>query len=177
MRLSVPRVAYALLLLLGLAALVGSGISVANYVSSVRSVRNLELEITDLQFIDDDNPRVIIHFRLHNHSPLAITVKAYFFELTLNEARVGGSNSAYRGTDIKVDPAVYSQAANINQVLAPQQQLDLDFTLFIFTAQQDIIRREQTSAAKRWTANAGFRLIFPNASAEKLVRLRAIFAE
>lgn len=171
------RVAYTLLLLLGLAALLASGVSVSNYVNSVRSISRLALEITDLQFIDDDNPRVIIHFRLHNRSSLAIQVKEFFFELSFNEERVGGSNSLYRGTDPNVDPAVYSRASSIEQTLAPQGYLDLTFTLYIFSVQQDIIRHGEQSGLQSWSVNAGFRLIFPHTREERLIRMRASYGK
>ena len=110
----VRRIAYAILLAMGLVALVGIGATASNYMDSVRTARGLRLEITHLQVIDDDNPRVEIHFKLHNRSPLEVGIERYNATVYLNGELVGTSMSLYTGTDPSVSPAVYRTATTID---------------------------------------------------------------
>ena len=167
--------AYILILSLGVTALYLSWISLSNYVDSIQSIRHLTLTITDLQFIDDDNPRVQVQFRLHNPSSLAIQVNGYFFELYVNDHLVGTTSSSYRGTDATVNVGVYSQATRINRVLEAGQSLDLDFTLYIAPTQQMLIRQAEQAKNPTWLADTGFRLVFPNVVEDDLIRLKVEF--
>ncbi len=162
---------------LGLIALVASWRAVSNYVSSLTSVSNLELEMRDVQWIDDDGSQVILQFRMRNRSPLAIRLNSYFFELYLNGERIGGSNSAYLGTDSDVDQALYSRASTIEQTLAPHQHLDLVFPLYVYGFDQIMAERQGRSEALTWSVQAGFRLIHPYAREERLARLQARLQE
>ena len=176
-RLFVSRIVQAVLLLMGLVALFAIGMSVSSYVHSIKSAYGLRLEITSLQLIDDNNPRAVIRFRLHNPSPLAVKIERYNFFLYLNGERVGTSISTYIGTDPNVDPAVYRKAASINQLLYPYQHLNLEFTLYIYSAQMEIFRRAQHSDSMSWSTNATFHVILPYAHEEDSVRLSARFEE
>lgn len=170
-----PNLAYILILLLGVTSFYLSWISVSNYVDSIQSIRHLSLTITDLQFIDDDNPRVQVQFRLHNPSLLAIQVNSYFFELSVNGQLVGTTSSAYRGTDANVDVGIYSQATRIDRILEAEQSLDLDFTLYIAPPQQALIRQAQQGNSPTWLADTGFWLVFPNVTEKDLIRLQVKF--
>lgn len=169
------KLAYSLILLLGITALHLSWISLSNYVGSIQSIRHLELTITDLKFIDDDNPRVQVQFRLHNPSSLAMQVNSYFFELSVDGRLVGTSSSLYRGTDEKVKVNIYSQATRIYRRLEAEQALDLDFTLYIAPAQRAPIRQAQQANQYTWLADTGFWLAFPHTTQEDLIRLKVEF--
>ena len=124
------NVAYTVLLLMGLTALIATGWGATNHIRAGQSTLGLELEITNFQFIDDDNPRAIIRFRLHNHGALAMEIDSYFFYLLLNGERVGTSFAIYRGTDPNEDLSAHSRAA-IRLMLTAQEHLDLEFTQHI----------------------------------------------
>lgn len=173
----VQRFAYIALLLMGLVASFALGTDVSNYIRSNKSARGLSLQITSLQVIDDDNPRALIHFRLRNDSPLAIKIERSSFDLYLNGERVGTSYSTYLGTDPDVNPAIYRVAANINQVLAPGQTLDLEFTLYIYSLQMEIVRQAQRSGSMSWQANARFTAFLPYSREKNRIRLSARFEE
>jgi LEA14-like dessication related protein len=171
------RVAYTLLLALGLIALIASWRAVSNYVSSVKSVSALELEITDVRRADDDNARLILHFRLHNRSSLPIRLNSYFFELFLNGERIGGSNSSYHGDDSDVDQSLYTRARTIRQTLAPNGRLDIEFPLYVFELDQNMAALQEGSEPPTWSVEAGLRLIHPYGRDERLLRLRAALQE
>jgi hypothetical protein len=172
-----PGVAFVIILLMGLVSLAGIAWSVPYYVRSVESVAGLELEMTALSFIDDGNPRADIHFRLHNRSPLVMQIGYYSFILYLNGEQVGTSDSTYLGTDPNVDPAVYGRASWVNHALAPQQALDLEFTLYLHPTKVEIVRRIQGSDPMSWTAKADFRVTSPYARRDRRVELSAGFRE
>jgi hypothetical protein len=166
---------------MGLVALVAIGVTLFNYtryVGSIESVRgNLSLEITSLQLVADTNPRVVIRFKLFNRSPQAVEIESYSFALDLNGERVGTSHSSFLGTDPDVDPELYRKATRIEQDLEPDQQLDLEFTLYVYSAEMEVVRREQGSAVKSWLADANFRVMVPYAPESESFGLSANFEE
>ncbi len=161
------------LFVMGVLALFALVENVAGYISSVESARGLSLEIADLQFIDDDNPRVHISFTVRNESPLGIRIERYHFRLFLNQERVGSSYSKYLGTDPGIDDEAHRRANTIEQVLASGGSLDLEFTAYIYSAQMDVVRRAQRSGVMSWYAMADFRVILPYARDETMLRLPA----
>ena len=171
------RVAYTLLLALGLIALIASWQAVSNYVSSLTSVSALELEITDVRRADDDNAQLILQFRLHNRSSLPIRLNSYFFELFLNGERFGGSNSAYHGDGSDVDQSLYARASTIEQTLAPYGRLDMEFPLYVFELDQVMAALQELSEPPTWSVEAGLRMIYPHGRDERLLRLRASLQE
>ena len=173
----VSRIAYAILLVMGLVALVAIGASASNYMGSARTARGLRLEITNLQVIDDDNPRAVIHFKLHNRSPLEVGIERYNATIYLNGELVATSMSLYTGTDPTVSPSVYRKAVTIDQVLGADQDLDLELVLYIYAAQIETVRQAQRSGTMSWSTRANFRLILPYAREEDWVELSATFEE
>ena len=174
----VQRYAYVLLILMGLVAALVLGTDVSNYIRSVKGARGLNLEITGLQVIDDDNPRAYIRFRVQNDSPLDIDIDRYRFELFLNGERISGSFSMYLGTDPDaVDVDARWESLNINQILSPGQGLDLEFTLYIYPTQMEIVRQAQRSGSMSWLASAKFTTMLPYSRQENLLELRAGFEE
>jgi hypothetical protein len=173
----VQRFAHIVLLLMALVALFALGTDVSNYIHSIKSARGLSLEITSLQVIDDDNPRALIRFRVRNDSPLEIKIERYDFELYLNGERVGSSYSTYLGTDPNVDPEAHREATNINQILAPGRNLNLEFTIYIYSTQMEGVRQAQRSGSMSWYASARFTTILPYSREENLIKLRARFEE
>ncbi len=174
------HIVYGVLLLLGLVALIAIAASMyrfTNYIRSAEAVRDLELEIVSLQTVDDANPRVDIHFRLHNRSSLELSFHNYIFALFLNGERVSSSSSTYVGTDPNTDPNIYKKATKINKVLGPGQLLDLRFTLYIFSAPMDIVRRAQLSDSLSWSIDASFEATLPYAAKVDLIPLSAGFEE
>ncbi len=171
------RVAYTLLLALGLIALIASWRAVSNYVSSLNSVSALELEITDVRRADDDNARLNLQFRLHNRSSLPIRLNSYFFELFLNGERIGGSNSTYQGDGSDVDQSLYTRARTIEQTLAPNGWLDIEFPLYVFELDQNMAALQERSEPPTWSVETGLRLIHPYGRDERLLRLRAALQE
>ena len=151
-----PAAIYTLLLLMGLLALAATILSITNYQRSMESVGGLSLEFTKLQIIDDDNPRAQLQFKLYNHAPMSVGIERYSFTLYANGERIGGSASTYRGTDPNVDQKEYEEATTIEQVISPDGHLDLDFTLYIYPAQMEIVREAQRAGPITWTVNAGF---------------------
>ena len=171
----VQRLAHIVLLLMALLALFALITDTSNYIRSVKSVRGLSLDITNLQVIDDDNPRARIRFRVRNDSPLKIEVESYAFELYLNEERVGSSYSTYLGTDPNIDPKAYRQTTHVNQILAPGSSLDLEFTLYVYSVQMESVRNAQRSGSMSWRASASFSAILPYAHKENVIKLLARF--
>ena len=167
------RAAYALLLALGLLALIAGWRAVSNYVGSLNSVSALELEIIEVRRDDVDNAQLILNFRLHNRSPLPIRLNSYFFELFLDGERIGGSNSAYDGDALAADQSLYASASTIEQTIAPHGQLDMEFPLYIFELDQIMAAQEGEPAPLTWSVEAGLRLIHPYSRDERMVRLRA----
>jgi hypothetical protein len=161
---------------MGLIALIGIGLSVSNYVGSVRSGQGLRLKIASLRVVDDHNPRAVIGFRIHNHSPLPVEIENYSFTLYLNGELIGTNTMSYRGTDPGVDAAVYSRASMVNRVLLGGEYLDLGFTLYIYSAQMDSVRRAKLSGPMVWSTNAAFRVLLPHTREERSVRLGARYA-
>lgn len=173
-------VAYAVLLLMGVVALFATGWGAYNHIQAGRSTLGLNLEITGFQFIDDDNLRAVIHFRLHNDSALAMEIDSYYFHLLLNGEQVATSFSIYRGTDPNEDLSVYSEAATIKRRLAPNEYLDLEFTQHIHPRFMDIVRRARNSRSMSWTTIAFFHVVPPFArhrTESKTVELRASFEQ
>ena len=164
----VSRVAHISLVLLGLIALAASWQAVSNYVTSLASVRSLDLEITDVLPSATDSSQLIVQFRLHNRSELPIRINSYFFDLHLNGTRIGGSYSTWRD-DPDLDRSLYSRASTIDSTLAPHEHLDMEFPLHIFDLDLIMAAHQEHS----WSAEAGFRLIHPHGRDERLVRLQA----
>lgn len=173
----VQRSASILLLLMALAAVVALGTDVSNYIRSVKSAYGLSLAISDILVIDDDNPRAIVHFKVQNDTLLDIELERYLFELYLDGEWVGSSYSSYLGTDPGVDPTVHREAMHLDQVLAPGQTLDLEFTIYIYTTQMENVRRSLRSGSMSWLMNAEFDTFLSYAREEKVLRLRARFEE
>ena len=163
------RVAHISLVLLGLIALAASWQAVSNYVTSLASVRSLDLEIADVRRSTTDSSQLIVQFRLHNRSELPIRINNYFFDLHLNGTRIGGSYSTWRDDDPDVDRSLYSRASTIDSTLAPRGHLDMEFPLYIFDLDRIMAAHQEHS----WSAEAGFRLIHPHGRDERLVRLQA----
>lgn len=174
----VQNLAYIVLFLMAVVALLVLGADVSNYIASIKSVSGLGLEIVDLEVIDDDNPRALVRFRVRNDSPLETKLERCLLELYLNEERIGSSYSMYMGTDPNLDPKTHLATQNINQSLAPGQTLVLEFTLYIYSAQMEIVRHAQTAESMTWHATANLTTFLPY-SREKnfVVRLQAEFEE
>lgn len=173
----VQRFAYIVLLLMALVSLLALGTDVSNYIRSIASARGLSLEITSLQVTDDNNPRALIRFRVRNDSPLEVKVERYEFELYVNGERVGSSYSTYLGTDADVDPKAHRETVYINQALAPGRNLHLEFTVYIYSAQMESVRRAQRSGSTFWYASAKFTAVLPYSQEEDLIKLHARFEE
>ncbi len=172
------RYAYVLLILLGLVAALILGRDVFNYVRSTKGARGLNLEITDLQLIDDENPRAHVRFRVQNDSPLEIDIDRYRFEFFLNGERISGSFSMYLGTDPDgVDLDARWESLSINQVLSPGQGFDLEFTMYIYPTQLEIVRQAQRAGSMSWRASAEFTTMLPYSREENFIELRAGFEE
>jgi len=171
------RFAYVALLLMGLAATLALGTDVSNYVRSIKSAHGLDLTITDLQVIDDDNPRALIHFRVRNNASLEVEVKRYYFELYLNGERVGSSYSMYTGTDPNIDTEAHRKVTGINQALSPGQDLDLAFTVYFYSTQMESVRRAQRAGTMSWQVSAKFVAVLPYSREENVIELRAGFEE
>ena len=163
------RVAHTSLVLLGLIALAASWQAASNYVTSLASISNLELELTDVRRSVTDSSQLIVQFRLHNRSELPIRINSYFFDLHLNGTRIGGSYSTWRDDNPDLDRSLYSRASTIERTLAPHARLDMEFPLFIFDLDRFMAANQQRS----WSVEAGFRLIHPHGQDERLLRLRA----
>ena len=169
----VQNIAYILLLLIGLAAIVTLRTDVSNYLSSVRSVRGLRLNIVDLKVVDDDNPRALIRFNVLNQSPLEIELENYHFDLFFEGTLIGGSHHMYRGTNPDADPGEYIKARTINRVLGPDQTLALEFTLYIYKTKMEIVRNTQPARSMSWQVKTDFTVFLPNSRKKSHVKLKA----
>jgi len=172
-----PTIVYTLLMLMGLFALGATALSISNYMRSVEGVSGLFLEITDLQVIDDDNPRVQLSFKLHNRAPMPWAIERYNFTLYANGERVGGSSSTYRGTDPTVNQRAYIEATTIEQVLPADEHIDLDFELYVYYIQMDIVRRALADGPISWSVDAGFHVKSPYSRVVESIGLDATFEE
>lgn len=162
-----PRVAHTLLVILGFIALAASWQAVSNYVGSLGSVRQLELELIDVRLTDEDDSQLIVQFTLHNRSDLPVRLNSFFFDLLLNGTRIGGSYSTWRN-DPDIDRSLYSRASTIERTLAPRESLDMEFPLQIFDLDQIMAAHQEHS----WSVEAGFRLVHPHGRDERLLRLQ-----
>jgi len=169
----VQSVAYILLLLMGLAAIVTLQIDVSNYLSSVRGVRELRLNIVDLKIVDDDNPRALIRFSVLNQSPLEIELESYHFTLYLEGKFIGGSQYQYRGTNPDANPGEHIKAQTINRVLGPGQRLSLAYKLYIYKTKMEIVRHTQPTRFKSWQVKADFTVFLPNSRNKSHIKLKA----
>lgn len=167
------RVAHTSLIVLGLVALVASWQAVSNYVGSLESVRALELELTEVRRVDTDNAQLLVQFRIHNRSELPVRLNSYFFDLYLDGNRIGGSSSTWRDNDSDVDSSLYSRASTIEQTLAPDERLDMEFLLHVFELENVVGAFQESSEPLNWSVKAGFRLIHPHSQDERLLRLQA----
>jgi len=165
------------LLLMALVSLFALVTDVSNYVAAIESARGLRLEIASLEVIDDDNPRAVIRFRVQNDSPLEVELERYFFDLYLNKELIGTSYSMYSGTDPNVSRAARQQAQSIKQFLGPRQYLMLEFTVYIYSAQMDIVRRVQRSGSMSWHVMTNFTAYLPHAHEADFLRLQAWYEE
>lgn len=170
---TVSRVAHTFLIVLGLVALAASWQAVSNYVGSLESVRRLELELTEVRRDADDNSRLFVHFTIHNRSELPVHLNSYFFDLYLGGNRIGGSGSTWRDNDPDVDRSLYSRASTIEQTIAPNERLDMDFLLHVFELENLVGAYRESSLPLNWSVKAGFRLIHPHSQDERLLRLQA----
>jgi hypothetical protein len=173
----VPDLAGAALLLMALISLFALATDVSNYIASLESARGLSLEIASLEIIDDDNPRAVIRFRVRNDSPLGVELERYFFNVYLNGELISASYSTYSGTDPNVNLAARQQAHNINRILDPRQDLLLEFTVYIYSAQMDIVRRAQRSGSMSWRVIANFTVYLPHSHEADFLRLQAWYEE
>ena len=169
----VQSIANILLLLMGLAAIVTLRTDVSSYMSSVRSVRGLKLNIEDLKVVDDDNPRGLIRFNVYNQSPLKIEIESYHFDLYLEGTIIGGSQYMYRGTNPDADPGERIKALTINRVLGPGQRLSLVYKLYIYKTKMEIVRHTQPTRAKSWQVKADFTVFLPYSRNKSHVKLKA----
>lgn len=169
----VRSVANILLLLMGFAAIAALSTDVYNYMSSIRSVRGLKLDIVNLKVLDDDNPRALIRFNVYNHSPLEIELESYYFDLYFEGTLIGGSQYMYRGTKPDADPGEYIKAQTINRVLGHGQTLTLAFTLYIYKTKMEIVRNTQPTRSVSWQVKADFTVFLPNSRNKSHVKLKA----
>ncbi|MBI3942332.1 MAG: hypothetical protein HY326_04910 [Chloroflexi bacterium] len=171
------RAAHVLLWLMALVAIWGAGASVSNYLQSVRSRQDLKLEVNNLQFYNDENPRVNLRFHLTNDSDLPIQVESYRFELYLNHDPVGSSYSTYTGTDPATTIETMKKAAIVNRKLDPHQEMDLQFTVYIYAKQMEIVRKAQETGSWDWSTNAIFSVVLPYSRGIDAVLLSAQYQD
>ncbi len=162
---------------MGIAALFALAVDVSNYIRSFESASGLDLDIIGLEMIDDDNPRALVRFRLQNNSALEIGIERYLFELYLNRQRVGSSYSQYLGTDPSIDAKAHRETAMIDQVLNPGQDIVLEFTVYIYDTQMDIVRQAQSNDSLSWQVSAEFVTALPYAREQNLITLDAEYEE
>ena len=163
------------LLLIGLAGLILLVVSTRQYIGSAQARTSLQFDFAWIEVIDDDNPRAVMRFTLHNSSPLPLEAVRYGFFLYLNNELVGASHSQYLGTDPETDPSFYTEARTLNRTLGPGETLELDFTLYIYPAQMEIIRQAQESGQMHWRAQAAFHFVFPYTHEEDAIWLNATY--
>ena len=167
------RFAYATLFLMALAAVIALRTDVTNYIASFKSLRGLKLDITDLKVVDDENPRALIRFEVKNKSPLEIEIEGYWFDLYLDGETIGRSYSMYRGTDPKADPGAYVKAQAIDQSLGSGKTLDLEFTLYIYPARMETVRKTRPTGPASWRVRSSFTVFLPYSRKKSQARLKA----
>ncbi|MDE0633446.1 MAG: hypothetical protein OXH73_18205 [Caldilineaceae bacterium] len=149
----------------------------SNYVGSLESVRGLELELTEVRRLDSESAQLVVRFRLHNRSELPVQLNSYFFDLYLDGNRIGGSSSTWRDDIPDIDRSLYSRASTIEQTLAPDERLDMEFLLHVFELENLVGAYQESSEPLSWSVKAGFRLIHPHSQDERLLRLQATLQE
>jgi hypothetical protein len=172
-RSRLPAMAHAIMLLLGLAALITLLWSLSVYLGSIESAEQLRLELVDLELVDDANPRAIVHLRLYNDSPLAMVVQYCGMRLLLNGDLIGSSDSSYYGTDPNLDPSAYKRTFILNDTVGADEQLDLELTLYIYAAQMDIVRQLQPAGRMSWSAETVFYVLFAHTRDRQVVGVTA----
>ena len=165
--------ACAALFLMALAATIALRTDVNNYISSFKSLRGLKLDFTDLKVVDDENPRTLIRFKLKNKSPLEIEIEGYWFDLYLDGEIIGRSYSMYRGKNPKANPGVYAKALAIDQALGSGESLDLEFTLYIYPAKMEIVRKIRPTDPATWRVRSSFTVFLPYSRKKSQARLKA----
>jgi hypothetical protein len=172
-RSRLPAIAHAIVLVLGLTALIMLLWSLSVYLSSIESGEKLRLELVDLELMEDANPRAVLHLRLYNESPLTLNVQWYTCRLLLNDKWISSSDSIYRGSDPSFDTAAYARTFVLDDTLEPDQQLDLEFTVYIYPAQMDIVRQMQSADVRSWSAESVFWVLFAFTRDRQMVPLTA----
>ena len=161
------------LFLMAIAATIALSTDVSNYISSFKSLQGLELVITGLKVIDDENPRALIRLKVKNKSPLEIDIEGYWFDLYLAGEIIGRSYSMYRGKNPKANPGVYAKALAIDQALGSGDTLDLEFTLYIYPAKMETVRKLRPTGTAIWQVKSSFTVFLPYSRKKSTARLKA----
>jgi hypothetical protein len=167
------RFACATLFLMAFAAAFALRTDVYNYIASFKSLRGLNLDITDLKVVDDENPRALIRYEVKNKSPLDIEIESYWFDLYLDGETIGRSYSMYRGTNPKANPGVYAKAQAIDKSLGSGKTLDLEFTLYIYPAKMETVRKIRPTGPATWRVRSSFTVFLPYSRKKSQARLKA----
>ncbi|MSP11987.1 MAG: hypothetical protein EXR62_03400 [Chloroflexi bacterium] len=167
-------IAYGLLLLLGVLALLGIGITAANYLSSIASAQGLGLQLGEVQISQTGPARARLQFKVHNGSSQGVRIEAYEAFLFLKGRLVTNS---YAGIEPGANAADFRNSLIFTKELAPAQSLDLDLTLYIPADQAERARETLSASTVTWSANVLLRVHFPNTSEARWLRLTSRFPE
>ena len=171
----VQGVAYTILIFMGLGASIALYTDFSNFISSAESSRGLGLEISEVQIIDDGNPRALIQLKMRNGYRLGLKLDRYMFDLYLGKKFIGSNGSMYLGTDPNVDPLFYIKSQVVNKVLKPGQTIDITVLLYIYPKQMKIVKQAQGNGSSTWHGKATVTILLPYYKEETHLRLAATY--
>jgi hypothetical protein len=170
-------VAWWTLLALGILALGALGTTAWRYNNALVLTRGLAVEIIDLQVVSDENPSVVVHFRLQNNAAQALSLDSYQFELSMNGEYMGHTLAAYKGQDPAAGAASYARDARIDGALAPRAVLERNFTLFVAPQTLETIRQAQEAGSPTWQATVAVYAHLPGLRPLRTIALNAQWPE
>lgn len=176
-RFHVVYAAYALLIVIALAAAGATVLTISNYVRAARMIEGLDLELMDLRLVEGESPVAETRLRLHNRSAASAAVESYEFTLRANGEQIGGSYSVLSHDDPIADANGARAARIIDQELPPGGYLDLVSSVRIFRIEMRIVEAARREGPITWTAHAVFLIRLPFSRSEETVGLMAVFGE
>ena len=88
------------LAILALLSAVSIGLTATNHKEGMGAAKSLRLELSNLELLEEDEPKVVITFHLENQSPLRMRLETLHFSLYLNRNFVGSNYEPVESTHI-----------------------------------------------------------------------------
>ena len=94
-------VAIIALAILALLSAVSIALTATNYKEGMGAAKSLRLELSNLELLEEDEPKVVITFHLENQSPLSMRLETMHFSLYLNRNFVGSNYEPFTAKTLR----------------------------------------------------------------------------